>query len=293
MLPNPILTKDIRICLITKDPQRKYKDLVADESFPEELRARIGRVVGVDKLKKKYKTYESQRQLLSQYDVFLADDRVTSILPETLGKVFYKGKAKRPIPVDLKTGAYIAKNDLAAKKDAIGTAKGVAGEIEKSLSSTLVHMSPSANTSIKIGKLSMTAEQIKQNVETVVAKVVEKYVPQGWKNVRALHIKGPATKALPIWLTDELWTDEKQILDEPFRYPVKEGVPTISEKKRKWNEWEEELLDEDELAVRRANMKSKKIKAKKEKPANSISREARKKLKKDALKDVRTPLIAG
>ncbi|KAF2796980.1 ribosomal protein L1 [Melanomma pulvis-pyrius CBS 109.77] len=293
-LPNPILANDVRICLITKDPQRKYKDLVADDAFPEELRAKIGRVVGIGKLKKKYKTYETQRQLLSQYDVFLADDRVTSILPATLGNVFYKGKGKRPIPVDLKTGAYIAKDDAAAKKDAIGTAKGVASEIEKSLSATLVHMSPSANTSIKIGKLSMTPDQIKQNVEAVVSKVVEKFVPQGWKNVRALHIKGPSTKALPIWLADELWADEEQVLEEPFKHPVKEGAQPISEKKRKWNEWEEEMLEDNELAERRANVKPKKVKAKKEKTeSSSISRETRKKLKTDALKSVQTPLIAG
>jgi ribosome biogenesis protein UTP30 len=258
------------------------------------LRTKIGRVVGIGKLKKKYKTYETQRQLLAQYDVFLADDRVTSMLPSVLGSVFYKGKGKRPIPVDLKTGAYIAKDDAAAKKDAIGTAEGVAKEIETSLSATLVHMSPSANTSIKIGKLSMTPEQLSANISTVVAKVVEKFVPQGWKNVRALHIKGPSTKALPIWEADALWTDEAQVLEAPFQHPVKEGVQPISEKKRKWNEWEEEMLDEQELEDRRTSMKPKKVKAKKDKSESaSISRETRKKLKSEALKGVQTPLIAG
>lgn len=216
------------------------------------------------------------------------------MLPSVLGSVFYKGKGKRPIPVDLKTGAYIAKDDAAAKKDAIGTAEGVAKEIETSLSATLVHMSPSANTSIKIGKLSMTPEQLSANISTVVAKVVEKFVPQGWKNVRALHIKGPSTKALPIWESDTLWTEEEQVLEAPFQHKVKEGVQPISEKKRKWNEWEEEMLDEQELEDRRKSMKPKKVKAKKEKSeSETISRETRKKLKSEALKGVQTPLIAG
>ena len=44
--------------------------------------------------------------------------------------------------------------------------------------------------------------------------LVEKYVPQKWNNVRSIHIKGPNTAALPIWLAEELWEDENDILDE-------------------------------------------------------------------------------
>lgn len=40
-----------RVCLITADPQRAYKDIVAHPSFPKELGAKIARVIGIAKLK--------------------------------------------------------------------------------------------------------------------------------------------------------------------------------------------------------------------------------------------------
>ena len=58
----------------------------------------------------------------------------------------------------------------------------------------------------------MTPEQVAANVEAVSTALVEKWVPQKWKNVKSIHIKGPKTAALPIWLTDELWVDEGDVV---------------------------------------------------------------------------------
>ncbi|EGP90681.1 uncharacterized protein MYCGRDRAFT_103105, partial [Zymoseptoria tritici IPO323] len=103
VLPHPYLSVDeegLRICLITADPQRKYKNLVdAENGFPADVADKVKRVIGMEKLKAKYKSYESKRQLFGEYDVFLADDRIITYLPGVLGKVFYKGGSKRPIPV--------------------------------------------------------------------------------------------------------------------------------------------------------------------------------------------------
>ena len=75
------------ICLITKDPQRQYKDLLAakDVNF-------VSRVVGVEKLKGKYKPFETRRQLLRENGLFLADERVVPMLPKLLGKMFFEAK---------------------------------------------------------------------------------------------------------------------------------------------------------------------------------------------------------
>ena len=83
-LVNP---KDNDICLITKDPQRHYKDLLAakDVHF-------ISRVVGIEKLKGKYKPFEARRQLLRENGLFLADERVVPLLPKLLGKMFFEAK---------------------------------------------------------------------------------------------------------------------------------------------------------------------------------------------------------
>ncbi|KAG9198030.1 hypothetical protein G6514_000604 [Epicoccum nigrum] len=293
VLPNPIIASDAKICIFTKDPQRAYKDLVASDAFPATLRERVGRVLGVDKLKKKFKSFEQKRALLADYDIFMVDERVIKIVAEFLGKVFYGSKSKRPIPIKLTAGAFV---DKTVKKDkepqnVVGTPQGVAKEIESALNSTYLSMSASANTSIKIGNLSQTAAQIKENTEAVIAAIIPKHIEQGWRNVRSLHIKGPATKALPIWLADELWVDDSQVLDEPFQHKsIGEGK--TAQTKRKWEEWEEELLDENELAEKKAKREAKK--AKKAGPAkkSSLSKEKRKALKEDALSSVQTPLIA-
>ncbi|KAJ4330699.1 proteasome-interacting protein cic1 [Didymella glomerata] len=292
-LPHPIIASDAKICIFTKDPQRAYKDLVASDAFPATLRERVGRVIGIEKLKKKFKSFEQKRALLADYDVFMVDDRVIKIVADFLGKIFYSSKAKRPIPIKLTAGAFV---DKTAKKDkepqnVVGTAQGVAKEIESALNSTYLSMSASANTSIKIGNLSQSAAQIKENTEAVIAAIIPKHIEQGWRNVRSLHIKGPATKALPIWLADELWVDDAQVLDEPFqKKSIGEGK--TAQTKRKWEEWEEELLDEDDFAEKKAKREAKK--AKKAGPAkkSSLSKEKRKALKEDALSSVQTPLIA-
>ena len=228
-LPHPYLdtsSPNLRICLITADPQRTYKDLIAHPTFPLDLSKRIGRVIGISKLKAKYKSFESRRQLLGEYDVFLADDRIITYLPQVLGKTFYKGGSKRPIPVSLEGkrqsvdeqgnkrrkvsegGAKVVKSDAAPAS--------VAKEIERTLSSALVHLAPSTTTAVKVGKSSNQPDQIKDNIEAVVAGLVERYVPKKWDNVRSIHLKGPNTIALPVWVAEQLWVDDDQVLDEPL-----------------------------------------------------------------------------
>ncbi|KAF2762366.1 ribosomal protein L1 [Pseudovirgaria hyperparasitica] len=220
-----------RICLITADPQRRYKDIVAHPSFPPTLASRIGRVIGMSKLKAKYKSYESRRQLYGEYDMFLADDRIITGLPQVLGKIFYKGSAKRPIPVSLigdekKSKDAVAKRPQQSAKEKVGAqvgeAQAVARDIERALSSALVHLSPGTSTSIKIGLASWDPKKLQENVEALVPAVVEKFVPQKWANVRSIHIKGPHTTALPIWLAEELWVDENvDVTETKFEPPTK------------------------------------------------------------------------
>jgi ribosome biogenesis protein UTP30 len=75
------------VCLISKDPQRQYKDLLDAKGV-----IFISRVVGVDKLKGKFKPFEARRQLLNEHALFLADDRVVPLLPNLLGKMFFEAK---------------------------------------------------------------------------------------------------------------------------------------------------------------------------------------------------------
>lgn len=247
-------------------------------------------------MKKRYKSFEQKRALLAEFDLFMVDDRIIKIAADFLGKTFYQSKAKRPIPIRLTAGAHVdksAKKDTKDSQNIVGTPQGVAKEIETALKSTYLSMSASANTSIKIGKLSQTPQQLTENTAAVVAAVIPKHVPQGWRNIRSLHIKGPSTKALPIWLADELWADDAQVLDGPYQGKITDGAAKgkTAEKKRKWEEWEEELLDDDVLAEKKAFKEAKK--AKKTDKKSSISKEKRKALKDEALQSVQTPLIAN
>jgi ribosome biogenesis protein UTP30 len=73
--------------LITKDPQREYKDLLESNDIKF-----ISRVVGIQKLKGKFKPFEARRMLLKESGLFLADDRVIPLLPKLLGKAFFSAK---------------------------------------------------------------------------------------------------------------------------------------------------------------------------------------------------------
>lgn len=96
----------------------------------------------------------------------------------------------------------------------VATPDLVAHEIERTLSCAQVYLSPSATSSVRVGLSSFTPEQLTENVKTVVDGIVERFITKKWRNVRAIHIKGPNTMALPVWLADQLWIDEEDVLLE-------------------------------------------------------------------------------
>ncbi|KAH7143717.1 ribosomal protein L1p/L10e family-domain-containing protein [Dactylonectria macrodidyma] len=219
-LPHSLNTNEsTTICLITAEPQRAYKDIVASEEFPAELGKRITRVIDFGKLKAKYSQYEAQRKLFSEHDIFLGDDRIINRLPKVLGKTFFKTTAKRPIPVVLQAkapkvdGKRVKRTKTEGTINA-GTPADIAKEVEKALGSALVSLAPTTNTAIRVGYASWTPEQVAANVEAVATALVEKWVPQKWRNMKSVYIKGPESTALPIWLTDELWLDDKDVIAE-------------------------------------------------------------------------------
>lgn len=186
-LLNPTTTT---VCLIVKDPQRHFKDLVASAGLSNV----VTKVIGVGKLQKKYKAFENRRQLLDSHDVFLADDRIITMLPATLGKPFYRQTSKIPLPVTLAAG-----NDSPAY---------LKTQVEKVLKSTYAHLSPSATTAVRIALSSMTPEQVVENIVRVVDDLTSKKVPGGWKNVKSLHIKSPNSASLPIYMAADVYGEE-------------------------------------------------------------------------------------
>ncbi|KAJ5099338.1 hypothetical protein N7532_006339 [Penicillium argentinense] len=274
----------LSICVITADPQRSVKDIVADSAFPSEISSRIEKVIGFSKLKARYTSFESRRQLLSEHDVFLADDRIINRLVPTLGKIFYKS-SKRPIPIRI---AKIEKEDgKRVKKDpkkkapkeertaAFASPLIVAKEIERTLQCTPVQLAPATTCAVRVGSSKFTADQLTENITAVVDGMVQKFVTKGWRNIKAIHVKGANTTALPIWLASELWVDETDIVEvDPLAV---EGDAKASKKRKSTGD--EKLLEDK---------KSKKSKAadEGEDAAEVAARiEKLKKLKAQALED--------
>ncbi|KIM42968.1 hypothetical protein M413DRAFT_443788 [Hebeloma cylindrosporum] len=161
------------VCLITKDPQREYKDLLETHNIKF-----ISRVVGIEKLKGKFKPFEARRMLLKENGMFLADDRVIPLLPKLLGAKWFEAK-KQPIPVCL-------------------TRKDLKGELERAISSTYMNQNKGTCTSIKVGKMSQNASQIVENIKTALPAIANA-IKGNWDNIQSLNIKTNSSASLPIW----------------------------------------------------------------------------------------------
>jgi ribosome biogenesis protein UTP30 len=215
-------SSSLSVCIISADPQRAVKNAVADPSFPSTLSSRITKIIGYSKLKARYHSFESRRELLSEHDVFLADDRIITRLPDTLGKVFYKGTAKRPIPIQIaqenriegkrfKTPKQKVPNE--EKHASIASPAIVAKEIEKALKSVPVSLKPGTSLSVRVGNTKLTPQQLADNVSVVARGIIERHVVKGWRNVKSIHVKSPNSAALPIWLADDMWVEDEGVAD--------------------------------------------------------------------------------
>ncbi|ORX98258.1 ribosomal protein L1 [Basidiobolus meristosporus CBS 931.73] len=179
-LRHAIVSSGVDVCLFTKDPQKEYKQLLEKKGVK-----RISKVIGISKLRAKYKTYEAKRELCQSYGLFLADARIIPMLPKLIGKKFFERK-KQPIPISL-------------------TAGNLDKEVQKILSSTYMFKPNGTCMSIKIGTTAQSAQEVAENIDHAINHVVEK-IPKKWKNIQSLHIKTTESVALPIFnsLPDEV-----------------------------------------------------------------------------------------
>ncbi|KAJ6159923.1 hypothetical protein N7497_004460 [Penicillium chrysogenum] len=272
-IPHSLNTSpSLSICVITADPQRGG------------LSSRIEKVIGFSKLKARYQSFESRRQLFAEHDVFLADDRIAMRLVQTLGKIFYKS-SKRPIPIRI---AEIEKVDgKRVKKDtkkvnssskeekhaSFASPLIVAKEIERTLNCASVQLAPSTTAAVRVGSSKFTAEQLSENIAAVVNGLTDKFVAKGWRNIKALHIKGANTMALPIWLADELWVEDANVLEAA---PETEAIK--DSKKRK-------SAEDGKLLEEKKTKKTKSAEDEEEAAAVAARKEKLQQLKAQALED--------
>ena len=146
-VPAPFNTEghDTRACLIVKDPEEHFRSQISSLNIPC-----VAEVIGFDRLKRDFRQFQDKRQLLRDFDLFLADIRVYKMLPALLGKEFYQKKAY-PCPIKVHD-----QKDLAATLNA-------------ATSSAYFTMGNGPNYSAKIGRISQDAKDIAKNSETVLS----------------------------------------------------------------------------------------------------------------------------
>ena len=103
-------------------------------------------MIGYDKLKRNFKQFKDKRQLLKDYDAFLADLRVYKMLPEVMGKEFYSRK-KYPCPVKLHG---LSPDELEST-------------LNKAAASTAFMLGNGPNYSVRVGQTFQPAKEVAKN----------------------------------------------------------------------------------------------------------------------------------
>merc|ERR550519_912593 len=186
-LPHTPMPPSRDVCLIVKDLEKgikpdheatveHFQSLLADKGINQ-----ITQVISLRELKVEYKQYEAKTQLCHRFDLFLADARIIRLLPQFLGKPFYKRK-KLPIQVDLNS-------------------KDLKGEVERAVMTVTLPLKHTGScSSVSVGYISLSKDQLLENTLAVLKTIVDKY-PGGWPNVRSVYVKSQSTPSLPLYVT--------------------------------------------------------------------------------------------
>lgn len=182
-------SKTPKTLIFVKDPQRKYKDVLQAED-----KKIVDRVVGVTKLKGKFKPYEARRALKNEYDIILGQEEVIPMLPKLLGKAFYGSLASVPLSVRF------------ARKDQI-SAEAAQKQLDNILGSTWYTLPGSTKLSIRVGTSGQKPEEVAENVKAVVEHFTGGVV-DGLEALRTITLKTADSPALPVYETTQLYTEE-------------------------------------------------------------------------------------
>jgi len=169
--------RDVEACIIVKDASKEWVQEMITR-FPSHLGC-IKKVLTLQSLRIKHKTYDQRRLLLGRFDVFFADDRIVPMLSKALGTKFFD-KKKQPIPVRL------------SREEALPFA------IQRCLKSTYMYLSSGTCLTVRAGNTSMSPSKLLENIMSVCSEVPTK-VPRKWSNVRSVSIKTTNSVALPIY----------------------------------------------------------------------------------------------
>jgi len=248
------------ICLIVKDESKPWC-LEMIEKFPEQMRC-VKKVLTLDSLRKKHQSFEQKRQLISKYNMFMADDRILPMMSKALGNTFIKAK-KLPIPVDLRRGT------------------AVPFAIQKALRATYMTVNTGTCISIRAGHTGMEAEKLAANI-VAIAKFAPAKIPHSWANIQMISIKTADSVSLPVYnKTPEALREIAKLAG----IDVQAGVSTDDDKTG-----EKESSQNESKEKKKKNLKSPLLQAlKKQKKAEGEKESSKKTKKEEKIEENKTP----
>jgi len=165
------------ICLIVKESSKAWcQEMI--EKFPDHMGC-VKKVLGLDSLRKKHGSYEQKRQLLSKYNMFLADDRILPMMSKALGNAFIKAK-KLPVPINL------------TREAALPFA------IQKALNATYMTINTGTCVSIRAGHTGMEPKKLTENI-IAIANIAVSKIPRSWANIQMIGVKTADSISLPVY----------------------------------------------------------------------------------------------
>lgn len=181
----------LRTCIIVKDQLITSNETL--ESIENLNLPTLQKIYTIQDIKTEFKNFEKRRQLHNDYDLFLVDDNVFNILPNALGKTFFKSN-KAPVPIKITKNKELSLESLK-------------NQLAKAVSSTFYIPPISNNIVIKAGGINnLNQDQLVDNVQDIIATFNQ-------NDIRAIFVKTTLSPALPIFYADKIY-DQQDILNE-------------------------------------------------------------------------------
>jgi len=177
-MDNEVGVQECDICIIVKESSKPHiQELIA--RFPKQLSC-IKKVLTLPSLRTKHKTFSQRRELLSKYDLFLADDRILPMLTKALGSKFFE-KKRQPVPICVTRGE-----------------EGFPLRVERILKATTMCLSGGTCVTVRAGNTSMPPSNLHSNILAICTAAPLK-VPRKWANIKSISIKTTNSVALPVY----------------------------------------------------------------------------------------------
>lgn len=216
---------------------------------------KIDRIVSESQLRAEYKPFQARRKLISEHDLFFAQDTVFEKLPALLGKSFYKSSKTTPrvIALSRRTAAQVEeqkklKLQALSKETASSSSTSIAEAEPVSLIKTLQQIYACINgtsyiavsgttINVRVGSTKLSAAENAENVISVVSDIIsQQKVASSWASIRSIQLKTPSGPALSVYVDSIPYENEKTDVvneEELAALKKKAAEEAKAEKKRK------------------------------------------------------------